>query len=62
MASKLPIPRYFLSLTPSWKKKSPGDSVVPANNDPIITVRKRGRKVGIEWGGGGKGEMKVEGL
>ena len=39
IASREPMPRYFLSLTPSAKKYSPGASVVPANIEPIITVR-----------------------
>lgn len=38
MASKEPMPRYFLSLTPSEKKYSPGASVVAASREPIITV------------------------
>jgi hypothetical protein len=36
IASMEPIPRYFFSLTPSWKKYSPGASSVPASNDPHI--------------------------
>lgn len=38
MASREPMPRYFLSRTPSEKKYSPGASVVAANSEPIITV------------------------
>lgn len=38
MASKEPMPRYFLSLTPSEKKYSPGASVVAASREPIITA------------------------
>lgn len=41
IASKLPIPLYFFSLTPSEKKYSPGASDVPANNEPIITNAKK---------------------
>lgn len=32
------MPRYFLSLTPSEKKYSPGASVVAASREPIITA------------------------
>lgn len=38
MASRDPMPRYFLSLTPSEKKYSPGASVVAASREPIITT------------------------
>lgn len=38
MASREPMPRYFLSLTPSEKKYSPGASVVAASKEPIITA------------------------
>ena len=37
MASRLPMPRYFLRRTPSEKKYSPGASDVPAKSEPIIT-------------------------
>ena len=37
IASSEPMPRYFFKRTPSWKKYSPGASVVPARREPIIT-------------------------
>lgn len=43
MASREPMPRYFLSLTPSEKKYSPGASVVAASREPIITT-----EIGVE--------------
>lgn len=39
MASKEPMPRYFFRRTPLDQKYSPGASVVPANNEPIMTER-----------------------
>lgn len=45
IASKLPIPRYFFSLTPSEKKYSPGDSDVPANIEPIMTKNHKFNKI-----------------
>lgn len=38
IASMEPMPRYRFSLTPSWKKYSPGASSVPASMEPIITT------------------------
>lgn len=38
IASIEPIPRYLFSLTPCWKKYSPGASSVPASMEPIITT------------------------
>ena len=36
IASRDPIPRYAFIRTPSWKKYSPGVSVVPARTEPIM--------------------------
>lgn len=44
IASNDPIPLYFLSLTPSEKKYSPGHSVVPANKLPIMTGQEEKKK------------------
>lgn len=48
MASRLPIPRYFLRRTPSEKKYSPGASVVPAKSEPIITGKQNQRHAYVQ--------------